>query len=111
MDREYIVPSNSKKQGLIFGFMKLPDVILFGICALVTFVLFMSLPVTSIGFAIVCLLPILVGAFLVFPIPNYHNTRYLIMVIYRYYFKDIRKYYWRGWCYQYEQPSEQPNKQ
>ena len=106
MNNAYIVPSNSKKQGLIFGFMKMDDLILFSICALVTFILFMSFPITTIGIAILALLPILVGAFLVFPIPNYHNTKFLIMVIFRYYFKDIKKYYWRGWCYQYEQSDE-----
>ena len=111
MDRQFIVPSNSKKQGLIFGFMKLPDVFILSIGVGLSFILFMSIPVDKIGIAILCLLPILISGFLVFPIPNYHNTRYLIGVIIRYYFQDIRKYYWRGWCYQYERPNEQSDEQ
>ena len=111
MDREFIIPSNSKKQCLVFGFMQWTDVIILGIGVAITFILFMIFPITTLPIAIICLLPILISAFLVFPIPNYHNTRCLIYIVFRYYIKDIKKYYWRGWCYQYEQPSEQPNKQ
>ncbi len=106
MNGNYIIPSNSKKQGLIFGFMRLPDLILVSIAILISFVLFMSFPITNIVIAILALLPFLIGVFLVFPIPNYHNCRYLLVTIFRFYFKDIRRYYWRGWCYQYEQPTE-----
>ena len=67
----------------------------------------MSFPITTLGIAFLCLLPILIGGFLVFPIPNYHNSLNLIMIVFRYYFKDIRKYYWRGWCYQYEQSDDE----
>lgn len=111
MDKSYIVPSNSKKQGLIFGFLKMPDVILFGVLALTSFLLFSIFSVSDLGNAILCLLPILIGVFLVFPIPNYYNSRYLIATIIRFYFKDIKKYYWRGWCYKYEQPNEQSREQ
>lgn len=111
MDRTYIIPSNSKKQGLIFGFLKFPDLILFGISTLVTFLLFSIFSISDLGSAILCMLPMLIAGFLVFPIPNYHNSRFLIGTIIRFYFKDIRKYYWRGWCYNYEQPNEQSDEQ
>lgn len=111
MDRTYIIPSNSKKQGLIFGFLKVPDIIIFCIGTLITFLLFSIFSVTDLGYAILVLLPLLIAGFLVFPIPNYHNTRFLIGVIFRFCFKDIKKYKWRGWCYKYEQPSEQFDEQ
>lgn len=41
--------------------------------------------------------PAIVSAFLVAPIPNYHNVMTLIGNIYRFY-TGRKKYYWRGWC-------------
>lgn len=102
----YLVPANSKKQNLIFGFLLPLDLGIFCVGTAVSFVLLALLPVTEIWGVIVTLLPILIAAFLVFPIPNYHNTRILIREIYLFYFVNRRKYVWRGWCYTYEQSDE-----
>ena len=97
MNGNYIIPSNSKKQGLIFGFMRLPDLILVSIAILISFVLFMSFPITNIVIAILALLPFLIGVFLVFPIPNYHNTLTVLIELWEF-FTTRQKYVWKGWC-------------
>lgn len=106
MDYNYLVPANSKKQGLIFGFLTKLDLIILLSGIGVSFILLMILPVTEIWGIIVTLLPVGTCAFLVFPIANYHNTRVFFYEMYKFYFVNRRKYIWRGWCYQYEQPDE-----
>lgn len=102
----YLVPANSKKQNLIFGFLLPLDLGIFCVGTVISFILLAMLPVTEIWGVVVTLLPILTAAFLVFPIPNYHNTRVLLSEIYSFYFVRRRKYVWRGWCYTYEQPDK-----
>ena len=107
MNRAYLVPANSEKQNLIFGFLLPVDAIILGIGIAITFLLLMIFPVTELWGVIVTLLPALIAGFLVFPVPNYHNSRILLREIYYFYFKSRRKYVWRGWCYKYEQSDEQ----
>ena len=106
MNRDYLIPANSKRQGLIFGFLLPLDAIILGVGISITFLFLMIFPVTQLWGVILTLLPAAITAFLVFPIPNYHNTRVLIKDIYSFYFKQRRKYVWRGWCYRYEQSDE-----
>ena len=106
MNQNFLVPANSKKQNLIFGFMTKTDLIIISVGIGLTFILLTILPVTKLWGVIVTLLPVVTAAFLVFPIPNYHNSRILLKEIYRFFFKDRRKYIWRGWCYQYEQSDD-----
>lgn len=106
MNQTFLVPANSKKQNLIFGFLLPVDMIIISVAIVTTFFLLMILPVTELWGVIVTLLPVVTGAFLVFPIPNYHNSRILILEVYNFYFRSRRKYIWRGWCHQYEQSDE-----
>lgn len=113
MDYNYLVPANSKKQGLIFGIFKKIDLILVivGICA--SFPLLVIVPLDKIWGILITMLPISLAAFLVFPIKSYHNVRVFLHEMYKFYFVNRRKYIWRGWCYQYEQSDEsnEPNAQ
>lgn len=106
MDYNYLVPANSKKQGLIFGFLKKEDLIIFAVGISLTFLLFIITRATSLLTGIFTLVPALVATILVFPIPNYHNSRIFFREMYRFYFVNKRKYVWRGWCYKYEQSDE-----
>ena len=106
MDYNYLVPANSKKQGLIFGFLLPIDAIIAAVGILLSFLLFMILHSSSFILSLFEILPAFIAAFLVFPIPNYHNSRIFIREIYRFYFVNRRKYVWRGWCYQYEQSDD-----
>lgn len=102
-DYTYLVPANSKRQALIFGFFMPVDLIIFGVGIVLTFLVASIIPATTVGAVVIILIPILVSGFLIFPIPNYHNTRVLIKEIYMFLFKTRRRYVWRGWCYKYEQ--------
>lgn len=103
MDYNYLVPANSKKQNLIFGFLDKLDLIILVTGITISFILLLILPVAEIWGVIVTLLPVGTAAFLVFPIANYHNSRVFFQEMYKFYFVNRRKYVWRGWCYKYEQ--------
>ena len=106
MDYNYLVPANSKKQNLIFGFLTKTDLIILGVGTFISFVLLLLLNIGEIWQLIIVLLPVATCALLVFPVANYHNVRIFIHEMYNFYFVNRRKYIWRGWCYKYEQSDE-----
>ena len=103
MDYNYLVPANSKKQGLLFGFLDKLDLIILITGITISFILLMIFPVDELWGVVITILPLGAAGFLIFPIANYHNTRVFIREMYRFYFVKRRKYVWRGWCYKYEQ--------
>ncbi len=109
MDYNYLVPANSKKQGLIFGLLNTVDLIILLVGVGLSFVLFLLpfIDKSKFGGAMLSVAPALIAAFLIFPIPNYHNSRIFIREMYRFYFVHRRKYIWRGWCYKYEQSDDE----
>ena len=68
MDKSYLIPANSKKR------------------------------VNSFLVAILSLMPGFIAAFLVFPVPNYHNVRTVIRNAWEFY-TTRQKYIWKGWCF------------
>ena len=93
----FLIPANSKKSMLIFGLFNIVDLIVFGSGVMVSFLLLLILPIEQIAFGIIALAPALVTGFLVFPIPNYHNTlRFIISALE--YFLGRQKFTWKGWC-------------
>lgn len=107
MDYNYLVPANSKKQGLIFGFLLPLDLGILAAGITLSFVSFVLFGVTTLLSGLLVIIPVFVAALLVFPIPNYHNARIFVREMYRFYFVNRRKYIWRGWCYQYEQSDDE----
>ncbi len=101
MNGNYLIPANSKKSEMILGLFTPVDLILFscGVGLTIVLVLALATHTDSLGGMILILLPALISAFLVFPIPNYHNVLQLIINIYTFYFVRQRTYKWRGWCY------------
>lgn len=106
MDYNYLVPANSKKQTLILGIFSPTDVPIIVVGIVVTVILLLAVGVEKFWMLIVDILPVAIAAFLVFPMPNYHNVRTFIKEMYKFYFVNRRKYVWRGWCYKYEQSDE-----
>lgn len=97
MNRTYLIPANSKRSMLIFGIFKPLDLGIFGVGLSITFILLMTLPLTSAIVSIIAIAPALVAGFLVLPIPNYYNVRTFLMEAWRFY--TIRqKFIWKGWC-------------
>ena len=94
----YLIPANSKKSMLLFGLFNKFDLILFLLGVGTSLLLLLVLPIESLLFAIIALTPGLICAFLVFPVPNYHNIRTVIKLAWEFY-TTRQKYIWRGWCY------------
>ncbi len=99
---QYIIPANSKKSQLYFGLFRGIDLIVLMTGGLLTLVLLLAMKGDTLLSMVLKLLPIGTAAFLVFPIPYYHNVMVFIREMYLYYTRP-RKYYWRGWCATYEQ--------
>lgn len=93
----YLIPANSKKSMLILGFFNPTDLIIFGTGCVLTFLLLLILDTNNLKQAIIIIVPALIGAFLVVPVPNQHNMRTFIGNVYSY-FTNRKSYYWRGWC-------------
>ena len=97
----YLIPANAKKGTLIFGMFTKFDLVLFGIGILVSVLLLISISPETLKAAIICLLPLFISAFLVVPIPNYHNILTLIKEMIDFFY-GRRNYKWEGWCYKNE---------
>lgn len=93
----YLIPANSKKSMLILGFFNPTDLIIFSTGCVITFILLMTVKTNELKEAFFVILPALIGAFLVLPVPHHHNIRTFIINIYTY-FTNRRTFYWRGWC-------------
>ena len=96
----YLIPANSKKSMLKFGLFTTSDLILFITGVGISFLLMMFLPVSNFWIALIALSPGVTCAFLVFPVPNYHNIRTVIKNAWNFY-TTRQRYIWKGWCFEY----------
>lgn len=94
---QFLVPANSKKSRLIFGFFTPRDLIVCAIGGTLTLLLLIVIKDPPTWLLIVSVLPLLMAAILVFPIANYHNVMQLLLNIFDF-AVGRRKYYWKGWC-------------
>ena len=97
MENGYLIPANTKKSQLILGFFTPTDLIIFIVGCLVSFILILLVKTLSLPILILIMLPALVSAFLVMPVPHYHNVLQLLTNVFNFY-TNRRQYYWRGWC-------------
>lgn len=96
----YLIPANSKKSQLILSFFRPIDLIIFVIGVSVSIILLIVFKTNSLGVMIGLASPALIAAFLVAPVPYYHNVMTLIGNVWRF-LTGQKKYYWRGWCASY----------
>lgn len=94
---DFLIPANSKKSLLIFGFFTKFDLILFASGITITIILLLVINPSSLFTAILDLAPAVITGFLVLPIPHYHNTRMVIKEVYIFY-TSRQKFIWKGWC-------------
>ena len=94
----YLIPANSKKSMLKFGLFTTSDLVIFIVGISISLLLLMILPVGRILIAFLAITPAAICAFLVMPIPNYHNVRTFIKIAWEFY-TTRQKYIWKGWCY------------
>lgn len=102
----YLIPANSKKSQLFFGYFNTFDLILFGSGIFITIILLMVLPIEQLKWAIISLVPAGVTGFLVFPIPNYHNVITVIKNIILFY-TTRQDFVWKGWCVTSEEKDDE----
>ena len=96
-NNNFLIPANSKKSQLILGIFNTVDLIVFLSGVAISVVLLLTIKSNSLVVMLVLALPALLAAFLIAPLPNYHNVMTFIGNIYKYY-SGRKKYYWRGWC-------------
>ena len=95
----YLIPANAKKSMLKFGLFTTFDLMLFITGVGISFLLMMFLPVNNFWIALIALTPGVICAFLVFPVPNYHNVRTIIGNAWIFY-TTRQRYIWKGWCFE-----------
>ena len=95
---QYLIPANTKKGKLILGLFRPFDLALFGSGILVTIMLLAFLPLDSTALTIVLLSPAFICAFLVMPVPYYHNMLNIIVELYEF-LTTRQTYRWKGWCW------------
>lgn len=97
MNEPYLIPANSKKSKLILGMFRPIDLGIFLTGVAITLILVMVGLTKELWQVIVTMLPAGIAAFLVMPVPNYHNMLTVITNIIKF-FTEPRIYRWRGWC-------------
>ena len=102
---QYLIPANTKRGQLIFGYFTWTDLWIAIIGVSTTLIILLILSTTNLttdGYiSIFSLIPGLLAIALVFPFPNYHNVRTVLGEIIAFY-SNRQKYVWRGWCSSYE---------
>lgn len=95
---QYLIAANSKRGQLIFNIFRPIDLIIASVGAGITFILFLAIQPDSLLLGIMVLLPLLICAFLVIPVANYHNVLCVLENVRNFYFKDKNQLTWKGWC-------------
>jgi hypothetical protein len=96
-NNNFLIPANSKKSQLILGFFTGFDLAVFLGGVVFSIILLCLIKSDNLMVMLGLASPAILAAFLVAPVPNYHNVMTLIGNIYRY-STGRKKYYWRGWC-------------
>lgn len=95
---QYLIAANSKRGQLIFNIFRKVDLYIAIGGTVVTIILFLIFRPDTLFLTILVLLPILVCAFLVIPVANYHNILCILQNIYRFYIGEGQEFKWKGWC-------------
>lgn len=98
MQGNYLIPANSKRAQLIFNVFRPIDLGIAISGASLTIILFIIIQPEILLSAIITLLPLLICAFLVIPVANYHNMLCVLTNIYKFYFVERQQFKWKGWC-------------
>ena len=96
-NNNYLIPANTKKSQLILGFFTPTDLVIFIVGCVWSFIMLLIVGAVNLTVLILIMLPALIGAFLVMPVPHYHNVLQLLTNVFNFY-SNRRQYYWRGWC-------------
>lgn len=92
----FIIPANSKSGKLIFNIFRPFDLILASVGLVVSVLLILIVSPKTLQGSLICFAPGIISAFLVVPVPNYHNVLVVIQETIRF-FSNRRNYKWEGW--------------
>lgn len=103
MDGQFLIPANASRGKLILGYFRPIDLVIFLTGIFITFILLLMFQdyTSNTVVTVLIILPAAICLFLVVPIPNQHNVLVFLQEMYRYYFVNRQKYFWRGWCRDY----------
>ena len=97
---QYIVPANSKKSRLIFGWFVWLDLIVLGTgigLSIISWLIISGLNKSTLGNMLIGAIPMGISFLLILQIPYYHNVRQYLTNLFLF-ITGKRKYYWKGWC-------------
>lgn len=97
-EKSYLIPANAKKSMQIFGYFNTIDLIILISGIGLSFLMLIILPIEQFWIAVLSITPATICAFLVFPVPNYHNIKTVIKNAWNFY-TTRQKYIWKGWCF------------
>ena len=97
---DYLIPANSKRSMLILGLFTTIDLIIVGIGAGLSGILFLIINAETLKDIFTILTPALITIFMVLPVPNHRNVWNMTANIYHF-LANRRTYYWKGWCISY----------
>lgn len=95
---QYLIAANSKRAQLIFNIFRKIDLIIALTGTSITLIMLVIIQPSKLISALITLVPMLVCAFLVIPIPNYQNILCVLQNIYRFFFVEKQSFKWKGWC-------------
>lgn len=98
----YLIPANSKKSLLKFGYFTTSDLVLLIIGVGLMLLMLYILPIDNIWIALLAIMPGAISAFLVIPVPYYHNVRTFIKIAWEF-LTTRQKFIWKGWCFSDEE--------
>lgn len=93
----FLIPANTKKSKLILGFFTPIDLVIFAVGCLMTITMLFIFQSMTFQIALLVILPAVIAAFLIAPVPNYHNVLQLLTNIVMF-MMNRKRYYWKGWC-------------
>ena len=96
----YLIPANSKRSMLIFGMFRPVDLGIFITGGVLTFMMIFANNPQNLTDVIIDLLPLLITATMVAPVPNQMNVWSFTVNVYSFLVHQ-RDYRWRGWCKSY----------
>lgn len=97
MNRQYLIPANSKQNKLIFGIFRSLDLAIFSIGVTTSLFMLVIIKSDASGVMFIELAPICIATLLIIPVAYYHNVRVFIYELFMFLFGQ-RKYKWKGWC-------------
>jgi hypothetical protein len=97
VEDNFLIPANSKKSILILGFFTPLDLFIFLLGVAFSIIMLITIQTSAIVVMLLIITPALISAFLILPVPYYHNILQLITNIYEFY-SNRRRLYWKGWC-------------